>query len=107
MSDDYQRRIDRIRKLLADLGGSSPNGFMAIEQRGGLAPYITVARDNLNGEWIRNMGTETEDDFIRRAVTESRASGAKLCHLSSMASSNDASKELVAAAKPNFLLSNR
>jgi|HubBroStandDraft_2_1064218.scaffolds.fasta_scaffold1197459_2 hypothetical protein len=99
MSDDYQRRIDRIRKLLSDIGASSgPNGFMAIHQPGGLAPYATIAQDDLNNEWIRTMGAETEEDFCRRAATESRDSGAKLCHISSMPGPH-ASEALIAAAK--------
>jgi hypothetical protein len=80
MTDDYQKRIDRIRKLLADIGASGGlNGFMAVLVEGGLTPWPAIAQDDMGNEWIRDMANnETVEDFAQRAARESRDSGAKL-----------------------------
>jgi hypothetical protein len=84
MSDDYQRRIDRIRKLL-EAFGSSPGGFMAVLVEGGLTPWPAIAQDDLGAEWIRDLANhETVEDFAQRAARESRDSGAKLCTIGGM-----------------------
>jgi hypothetical protein len=85
MSDGYQARIDRIRKLLSDLGASSggPNGFQAVLIEGALPREPGHAEAGAH-TWTREPD-ESLEGFVKRCVAEARALGERLLVIGGLA----------------------
>jgi hypothetical protein len=85
MTNDLEKRLERLGQKLREEFASIPNGFLPLLVFGGLTPLPVIASDDIGNEWFRDVaGGETVEDFGDRAARESRAAGARLCTVGGM-----------------------